>query len=87
MKSILVTTEYRGVYFGEVADDADLTQRTMELKNARCAIYWATTKGVAELAVDGPNKGSRIGVACDVLLHGITGIWTCSEKAVKAWTK
>lgn len=86
MRSILVTTAHRGVFFGEVPDDYDLTQTTMRLENARCAIYWATTKGVAELAAQGPNENSRIGsVATIAALHDITAVWECTPEAVEKW--
>lgn len=86
MKSILVTTQHRGVYYGEVPDDQDINARTMALKNARCAIYWNTTTGVAELAEKGPNSGSRIGAKADIeALHDITAVWLVSESARGAW--
>lgn len=85
-KSILVTTSYRGVFYGEVPEDYDLTQRTMRLENAMFAIYWATKRGVAELASEGPNSKSKIGSSGTIeALHEITAVWSVSEKAVKAW--
>jgi len=86
MKSILVTTQHRGVYYGEVPDDQDMNARTMALKNARCAIYWNTKTGVAELAEKGPNSGSKIGAAADIeALHDITAVWLVTDKAMDAW--
>lgn len=86
MKSILVTTQHRGVYYGEVPDDQDMNARTMALKNARCAIYWNTTTGVAELAEIGPNSGSKIGAKADIeALHDITAVWSVTDKAKEAW--
>lgn len=86
MKAILVTTQHRGVFFGMVPDDQDMTAKTMALKGARCAIYWNTTKGVAELAEDGPNSGSRIGAAADIeALHDITAVWNVQPEAVEKW--
>lgn len=87
MKPILVSTQHRGVFFGFVDDDTDLTQRTFSLKDSRMAIRWSTTKGIAELAEDGPNSGSRVGAKADLIaLHDVTAVWECTEKAVKAWT-
>ena len=86
MKPILVTTKHRGVFFGLVPDDADLTQSTLRLENARMAIYWGTTKGVAELAERGPTPKSRIGAPATIeALHDITAVWEVTEKAAKAW--
>ena len=87
MKSILVTTAHRGVFYGEVPEDQDLTQTTMALKKAKCAIYWNTKTGVAELAEKGPNENSRIGAEADIeALHDITAVWSVSDKAKEAWT-
>lgn len=86
MKSILVTTQHRGVFYGEVPDDQDMTARTMALKNARCAIRWATTRGIAELASDGPNADSKIGAAADInALHDITAVWSVTDNARAKW--
>ena len=66
MKAILVTTRHRGVFFGFVPDDQDLAATTMALTGARCAIRWATTTGVAELASIGPNANSKVGATADL---------------------
>ena len=87
MKAILITTLHRGVFFGEVPSDQDMTARTMALKNARCAISHGTTEGVAELASKGPNADSKIGAAADIeAIHDITAVWAVTEKAQAAWT-
>jgi hypothetical protein len=85
MKAVLVTTEYRGVFFGYVPKDSDTKEKTMELKDARCAIRWSTTKGFLELAEDGPNSKSLIGAKADILLHGITSVSAVTKKAEKKW--
>lgn len=88
MKAILVTTQHRGVFFGLVPDDQDMSARTMALKSARCAMYWGTTKGVAELAHSGPTSKSRIGAPADIeALHDITAVWSVSEEARQRWEK
>jgi len=85
-KAILVTTAHRGVFYGEVPEDQDLNATTMALKNARCAIYWATKKGVAELASDGPNDRSKIGAPADIeALHDITAVWLVTDVAKDRW--
>lgn len=85
MKSILLTTHHRGVFFAQVEDSTDLTQKMLtNLKNCRMAIYWSTTKGVMELATDGPNKGSKIGALADVdVMHDITAVFSVSDKATE----
>lgn len=88
MKAILVTTAHQGVFYGEVPEGYDLTQKTMELKNARCAIYWATTGGFAELAQVGPNNRSRIGAKADIdALHDITSVLSVTDQAREAWNR
>jgi hypothetical protein len=87
MKSVIITTEYRGVFFAQVEDDKDLTASTLtDLKNCRMAIYWGTKRGVLELAEDGPNSKSKISAKADIpVLHKITSVLAVSEKAEKAW--
>ena len=86
MKAILVTTAHRGVFAGLVKDDQDLNAKAMPLKEARCAIYWGTTKGVAELADTGPTNKSRIGSPADIeALHDITAVWNIKDEAWKKW--
>jgi len=86
MKSILVTTEHRGVFYGEVANDQDMNARTMALQNARCAIRWETKDGIAELAAKGPNASSKIGAAADIeALHDITAVWAVTDEAKDRW--
>lgn len=87
MKAILVTTEWRGVFFALVADDADLTQRTLtNLTGVRMAIYWGTTRGVSELAHTGPTATSRISAPSDwPTMHGVTGVQSVTEEARAKW--
>lgn len=86
MKPILISTAHRGVFFGLVPPDQDLNARTMALKSARCAIYWGTTKGLAELAESGPTAKSRIGAPADLeAIHDITAVWSVTEKAAEKW--
>jgi len=86
MKAILVTTAHRGVFFGLVPAKQNMNARTMALKDARCAIYWGTTKGVAELAQDGPNRQSKIGAPADIeALHDITAVWKVTDEARTKW--
>lgn len=87
MKTIMVTTEHRGVFAGLVPDDQDMTARTMALKDARMAIYWGTTKGVHELANTGPTDKSRISAPADIpALHDITAVFTVTDAAWEQWT-
>jgi len=41
MKKVLITTEFRGVFFGEVNEGKKLPAE-ITLKNARNCIYWSS---------------------------------------------
>lgn len=86
MRPVIITTEYRGVFFG-FADDT--SGDTVILKNARNAIYWSTaTGGFMGLASDGPAAGSRIGKQVDQIeLRKVTSVIEVSDAAVVAWSK
>jgi hypothetical protein len=82
---VLVTTEYRGVFAGELVarDDA---KRTMSLDGARCAIYWsADVGGVLGLAESGPSSSCRIGATADVDLFGVTSVSPVTRGAERLW--
>lgn len=87
MKNILITTQHRGVFFAQVEDNTDLTLKTMtNLKNCRMAIYWGTTKGVMQLASDGPTSSSKIGAPAGVdVMHDITAVFSVSDNAAAKW--
>jgi hypothetical protein len=82
-RAVLVTTEFRGVFFG-YATRTD--GETIELKRARNCVYWsADVKGFLGLASTGPNGDCRIGPPADIELRKITCVAEVSETAVKAW--
>jgi len=83
-RPVMVTTEYRGVFFGYATDTAGDVVR---LKRARNCIYWtAEERGFLGLAVSGPGKGCKIGPpATEIDLRKITSVVEVSPEAVKAW--
>lgn len=87
-KPVLICTQHRGVFFGYVPKDYDMTQRTFtDIKGARMAIYWGTIKGVMQLAETGPTSNTRIGAVATIeVLHDITGVFSVSDEAAKKWT-
>lgn len=87
MKNVLITTQHRGVFFAQVEESTDLTQRMLtNLHNCRMAIYFNTKKGVMELAEVGPNSGSRIGAPAFVdVMHDVTAVFSVTDKAAEAW--
>jgi len=85
MKFVLVTTEYKGVFAGHLCEYSKDGRRII-LKEARCAIRWATTKGFIELAEVGPNSESKIGAtAPEIELYGVTSVTECTELAKQVW--
>lgn len=88
MRHVLVTTKHGGVFAGLVPIDQDLTVRSFPLWAAKMAIYWATTKGVMELAETGPNPKSKISAPADItMLHDVTAIFDITDKAWEKWQK
>lgn len=82
-RPVLVTTEYRGVFFGYATDTSG---DTINLKRARNIPYWdAATKGFLGLAENGPGKGCRVGPKADIELRKITCVAECTPAAVEAW--
>jgi hypothetical protein len=83
-RPVLVTTEFRGVFFGYATDTKG---DVITLKRARNAVYWARDcKGFVGLATSGPTSSCRIGPAADSLeLRKITAVAEVSPEAVKAW--
>ena len=81
---VLVATEYRTVYAGFLERHDD--NRSVVLSCAKCAISWNTTKGLQELAKDGPNEGSRIGAEAErITLYGVTSLSFVSDEAREKW--
>jgi hypothetical protein len=85
-KPVLVTTEFRGIFFGYVKDDKKLPKE-ITLSNAKNCIYWSSgCKGFLGLAAKGPNKDCKIGEqVSEVTLWKITSVSPVSKEAVKNW--
>jgi hypothetical protein len=82
-RAVLVTTEYRGVFFGYASDTSG---DTITLRAARNCIYWPPdNKGFLGLATVGPKKGARVGPAADIDLRKITCVAEVSDSAVAVW--
>lgn len=83
---VVVTTNYRGVFYGELA--SDVTPERVVLKNCRNCLRWGDAKGFLGLAAYGPGIGHRVGPAApSITLHGITSVIECTPQAVEAWSK
>lgn len=82
-RPVIVTTEYRGVFFGYTTKtDCD----PIFLKRARLCVYWsADVKGFMGLAANGPSEGCRIGPPADIELRKVTAVLELTPEAVKKW--
>ena len=83
-RPVLVTTEYRGVFFGYAEDTSG---DTITLTACRNCIYWPSTQGgFGGLASEGPVNGSRIGARVDKIeLRKITAVAECTPASAEAW--
>lgn len=83
-RPVLVTTEFRGVFFGYAENTSG---DAIMLTAARNCIYWPSTQGgFGGLASEGPVKGSRVGARIDRMdLRKITAVAECTPAAVEAW--
>ena len=85
-KAVLVTTEFRGVFFGYVKNDKKLPSE-ITLSDAKNCIYWSSDcGGFLGLAANGPSQNCKIGTKVDeVTLWKVTSVTPVSEGAVKKW--
>ena len=83
-RPVLVTTEFRGVFFGYAVDTSG---DPITLGNARNCIYWTSANGgFLGLASEGPAKGARIGARVDQIeLRKITSVSEVTPAAAAAW--
>jgi hypothetical protein len=84
---VLVTTEYKGVFFGYANKTQKLDAKTIHLKDVRMCVYWsASVKGMPGLAATGPDKQCKISPKCpSMTAQGVTAVFECSQEAIAAW--
>lgn len=82
---VIVTTQYRDLYYGTItATDQEIAStHSVRVSAARHIAYWHGPKGgLTSLAAQGPEKGSRIGVAIDsMLVTGVAHVLDVTEAA------
>ena len=83
-RPVLVTTEFRGVFFGYAEDTSG---DPITLTHARNCIYWPSGNGgFLGLASEGPAKGGRIGAQVDKIeLRKITAVTEVTPAAAAIW--
>ena len=86
-RPVIICTAHKGVFFGytDIPDLEILAGGSVELTDAKMAIYWGTNKGVMQLAATGPTTQSRIGAKTDIALNAITAVFTVSPDAAEKW--
>lgn len=87
-QAVLVTTEYRGIFFGHIKDATKLPEEITLTKVKNC-IYWSSAcRGFLGLAADGPTPSCKIGVeVSEMTLWKITSVTPVSDEAVAQWKK
>lgn len=81
-RPVIVCTEHRGVFFGY----ADNTKGdVIDLKRARMAIAFGTTRGVMELAETGPTGRSKISARADLEVRKVTAVFEVTPAAAEKW--
>lgn len=85
-RPVVVTTEHRGVFFGNLESENG-TEKTVSLAAAQMCVYWSQdVKGVLGLAATGPSKNCRVTPAVPkIKLEKVTAIIDTTDEAVKAW--
>ena len=81
-RPVIVTTEHRGVFYGLASDT---TGTTVQLRGARMAISFGTTRGVMELAETGPTNRSKISARADIEVRKVTAVFEVTDEAAKKW--
>lgn len=86
-KAVLITTEFRGVFFGYIKNDKKAPEE-LTITGARNCIYWsADCGGFLGLAATGPTKSCKIGKkVSELTVYKITSITPIEDdSAIKAW--
>ena len=85
-RPVLVTTTHKGVFFGYVSESTT-NKESFNLKQAKMAIYWGTTKGVMQLANTGPTSLSIISKPADIEVRGVNLVMEVTPEAEEVWKK
>ena len=81
-RSVIVTTEHKGVFWGYATDTSG---DRINLRSARMAIYFGTTRGVMELAETGPTGASKVSARADIEIRRVTAVFEVTPEATAKW--
>lgn len=84
-KPVLITTEHRGVFQGDLQSYDDASKVAV-IEQARCCVMWRNVKGFIDLAVNGPGEACRVTPAApEMKIEKVTSIVKCTPESVQAW--
>ena len=85
---VLITTEFRGVFFGYIKKDTKLPAE-ITLTNVKNCIYWSSDiGGFLGLASVGPSPSCKIGKPVkELTVYKITSITPVEDGAVEKWNR
>ncbi len=85
-QAVLVTTEFRGVFYGRIKNATKLPQEIV-LTDVRNCIYWdSSCKGFLGLASTGVTPKCRIGKRVpEITLYKVTSVTPVTKEAIKTW--
>lgn len=87
-KAVLVTTEFRGVFFGLVKNDKKLPSEITLTKAKNCISWSSDVGGFLGLAAKGPSSSCKIGKeVSEITLYKITSVTPVNEEASEKWLK
>lgn len=71
----IVVADRGWVYAGQAQQDGDV----LVIENARCIRYWGTTRGLGQLAADGPTDNTKLDPVGRVLvpMRAVISIIAC----------
>lgn len=82
---VMVTTEFRGVFFGYMENPP--SDGTITIKQAQNCVYWSQdVRGFMGLASSGPTKNCKVGPAVpSITLHKVTAVVEVTPEAAEKW--
>lgn len=81
-RPVIICTEHRGVFFGYATDTRG---QSVDLKRARMAIRFGTTRGVMELAETGPTQNSKVSARANIEVRKVMAVFEVTEAACSKW--
>lgn len=79
---VVIMTEYGEVFHGRAKD---ITGPHIYLEDVLQCVRYDMTRGWLELAESGPSPGSRIESRSSGLIHRMTAVAVCTDRAVIRW--